>query len=80
MVFSKAVLPARRDYLPAALDLGALAALAATFARTMSPAAAVVNLPAAQADVSVTGRVNRPALPLPAGFAVVLPIVIVGGG
>ena len=80
VAFSKAVLPALRDNLPAALDLGVLAAIAATFGRTMSPAAAVVNFSAAQAGVSVTEIVKRTAPPLLAGFAVVLLIVIARGG
>ncbi len=80
VAFSKAVLPALRDNLPAALDLGVLAAIAATFGRTMSPAAAVVNFSATQAGVSVTEIVKRTAPPLLAGFAVVFLIVFARGG
>ena len=79
VAFSKSVLPALRENLPAALDLGVLAAIAATFGRTMSPAAAVVNFAAAEAGVSATEIVKRTALPLLAGFAVVLLIVIARG-
>ncbi|MEO6246538.1 MAG: hypothetical protein ABIQ12_13990, partial [Opitutaceae bacterium] len=79
VAFSKAVLPALRDNLPVALDLGVLAAIAATFGRTMSPAAAVVIFSSTQADVSTTQIVKRTAPPLLAGFAVVLLIVIARG-
>ena len=79
VAFSNAVLPALRDNLPAALDLGVLAAIAATFGRTMSPAAAVVIFSANHAGVSATEIVKRTALPLIAGFAVVLLIVIARG-
>jgi DcuC family C4-dicarboxylate transporter len=80
VAFSKAVLPALRDNLPAALDLGVLAAIAATFGRTMSPAAAVVIFSSAQAGVPALAIVKRTAPALLAGFAVVLLIVIVRGG
>jgi DcuC family C4-dicarboxylate transporter len=80
VAFSKAVLPTLSlTDLPNALDLGVLAAIAATFGRTMSPAAAVVIFSAAQAGVSVTELVRRTALPLIAGFIVTLAIVIVRG-
>ncbi|MBI5771751.1 MAG: C4-dicarboxylate transporter DcuC [Verrucomicrobia bacterium] len=79
VAFSKAVLPALRDNLPAALDLGTLAAIAATFGRTMSPAAAVVIFSANHAGVPATEIVKRTAPPLFAGFAVVLLLVIVRG-
>ncbi|MSU23098.1 MAG: hypothetical protein EXS32_04660 [Opitutus sp.] len=80
VAFSKAVLPAlSATNLPGALDLGVLAAIAATFGRTMSPVAAVVIFSAAQAGVSATEIVRRTAPPLLAGFAVVLLIVIARG-
>lgn len=80
VAFSKAVLPTLSlSDLPNALDLGVLAAIAATFGRTMSPAAAVVIFSAAQAGVSVTELVRRTALPLIAGFLVTLVIVIARG-
>src|SRR5262249_1093493 len=79
VAFSKAVLPALRDHLPAALDLGVLAAIAATFGRTMSPAAAVVIFSANHSGVPATEVVKRTALPLIAGFAMVLLIVIARG-
>lgn len=81
VAFSKAVLPAlRATDLTGALDLGVLAAIAATFGRTMSPVAAVVIFSAAQAGVSATEIVRRTAPPLLAGFAVVLFIVIARDG
>lgn len=77
VAFSKAVLPALRDTnLAAALDLGTLGAIAATFGRSMSPAAAVVVFSAAQAGVSVTALVKRTAPVLLAGYVVTLLIVI----
>ncbi len=80
VAFSKAVLPAlSATDLPNALDLGVLGAIAATFGRTMSPAAAVVIFCAAQAGVSVTDIVKRTALPLIAGFGVTLLMVIARG-
>ncbi len=79
VAFSNAVLPALRDNLAVALDLGVLAAIAATFGRTMSPAAAVVIFSANHGGVSVTDVVKRTAPPLLAGFAVVLLIVVVRG-
>ena len=62
-----------------ALDLGVLAAIAATFGRTMSPAAAVVIFSSNHVGVSVTDVVKRTAPPLLAGFAVALAIVIARG-
>ncbi|MBL9186018.1 MAG: C4-dicarboxylate transporter DcuC [Opitutaceae bacterium] len=79
VAFSNAVLPALRDNLAVALDLGVLAAIAATFGRTMSPAAAVVIFSANHGGVSVTDVVKRTAPPLLAGFVVVLVIVIARG-
>ncbi len=81
VAFSKAVLPALRDAnLAAALDLGTLGAIAATFGRSMSPAAAVVIFSAAQAGVPVTAVVKRTAPALLAGYAVTLAIVLARGG
>ncbi len=79
VAFSKAVLPGLRDQLALALDLGVLAAIAATFGRTMSPVAAVVNFAAGHVGVTVADIVKRTAPPLLAGFAVVLLIVIARG-
>ncbi len=79
VAFSNAVLPALRDNLAVALDLGVLAAIAATFGRTMSPAAAVVIFSSNHVGVPVTDVVKRTAPPLLAGFAVVLAIVIARG-
>jgi DcuC family C4-dicarboxylate transporter len=79
VAFSNAVLPALRDNLAVALDLGVLGAIAATFGRTMSPAAAVVIFSANHVGVSVRDVIKRTAPPLLAGFAVVLLIVIARG-
>ncbi|MDP3071205.1 MAG: C4-dicarboxylate transporter DcuC [Opitutaceae bacterium] len=79
VAFSNAVLPALRDNLALALDLGVLGAIAATFGRTMSPAAAVVIFSSNHVGVTVIDVVKRTAPPLLAGFAVVLVIVIARG-
>lgn len=79
VAFSNAVLPALRDNLAVALDLGVLAAIAATFGRTMSPAAAVVIFSSNHVGVTVTEVVKRTAPPLLAGLAAMLAIVIVRG-
>lgn len=79
VAFSKAVLPGLRDNLPLALDLGVIAAIAATFGRTMSPAAAVVIFSANQAGVPAIEIVRRTAFPLIAGFVVALLLIVARG-
>ncbi len=79
VAFSNAVLPGLRDNLATALDLGVLAAIAATFGRTMSPAAAVVIFSSNHVGVTVTEVVKRTAPPLLAGLVVVLVIVFARG-
>ena len=77
VAFSKAVLPALRGTdLPAALDLGTLGAIAATFGRTMSPVAAVVIFCATFGGVPARALIRRTALPLLAGFAAALLVVL----
>jgi DcuC family C4-dicarboxylate transporter len=77
VAFSKAVLPALRGAnLAAALDLGTLGAIAATFGRSMSPAAAVVIFSAAQAGVPVRAVVKRTAPVLLVGYVVTWLIVV----
>ncbi len=77
VAFSKAVLPSLRQIdLTGALDLGVLAAIAATFGRTMSPVAAVVIFSATLANVPVAKIVRTTALPLFAGSGVALLIVL----
>ena len=81
VAFSKAVLPALRDTdLPAALDLGTLGAIAATFGRTMSPVAAVVIFCATFGGVPPRALIRRTALPLLAGFAAALLVVLARAG
>jgi DcuC family C4-dicarboxylate transporter len=75
VAFAKAVLPALRDNLPLALDLGTLGAIAATFGRTMSPVAAVVIFSATLTGVSPWSLIRRVAPVLLAGYVVVLTIV-----
>lgn len=77
--FSKAVLPTLQHDLPLAIDLGVLAAIAATFGRTLSPVAAVVIFSATMTGVSPWSLVRRLAPPLLMGFAVVLCIVLARG-
>jgi DcuC family C4-dicarboxylate transporter len=81
VAFSKAVLPALRGTdLPAALDLGTLGAIAATFGRTMSPVAAVVIFCATFGGVPARALIRRTALPLLAGFAAALLVVLARAG
>ena len=81
VAFSKAVLPALRDTdLTAALDLGTLGAIAATFGRTMSPVAAVVIFCATFGGVPPRALIRRTALPLLAGFAAALLVVLARAG
>ena len=80
VAFSKAVLPALRDTnLAGALDLGALAAIAATFGRTMSPVAAVVIFCATFGHAKPIELIKHTAIPLLAGFGVMLAIMISRG-
>jgi DcuC family C4-dicarboxylate transporter len=78
IAFSKAVLPALRDTnLPAALDLGALGAISASFGRTMSPVAAVVIFSATTfGNAPTMALIKRTAPPLLAGFVVALLVVM----
>jgi DcuC family C4-dicarboxylate transporter len=80
VAFSKAVLPTLRDTnLAGALDLGALAAIAATFGRTMSPVAAVVIFCATFGNAKTIALIKHTAIPLLAGFLVMLAIMISRG-
>ena len=80
VAFSKAVLPTLRDTnLAGALDLGALAAIAATFGRTMSPVAAVVIFCATFGNAKTIALIKHTAVPLLAGFVVALGVVIARG-
>ncbi len=80
VAFSKAVLPALRDTnLAGALDLGALAAIAATFGRTMSPVSAVVIFCSTFGQAKTIDVIKHTAIPLLAGFAVMLAIMISRG-
>ncbi len=80
VAFSKAVLPSlSHTNLAGALDLGALAAIAATFGRTMSPVAAVVIFCATFAPARTIALIKHTAPPLLAGFVVMLAIVIARG-
>ncbi len=80
VAFSKAVLPTLRDTnLTGALDLGALAAIAATFGRTMSPVAAVVIFCATFGNAKTIELIKHTARPLLVGFAVVLALMIARG-
>lgn len=79
IAFSKAVLPALRDTnLTAALDLGALGAIAAGFGRTLSPVSAVVIFCATQFGNSpAIPVIKRLILPVLVGFLTALAIVLV---
>jgi DcuC family C4-dicarboxylate transporter len=79
VAFAKAVLPSLRENLPLALDLGTLAAIAATFGRTMSPVAAVVVFSATLAGVSPWSLIRRVAPVLIGGYVVVLLVVLARG-
>lgn len=78
VAFSKAVLPTvSATDLSAALDLGVLAAIGASFGRTMSPVAAVVVFTAGLVHVSPLQIIRRTAPPLAVGAAVVLLVVLI---
>lgn len=79
VAFAKAVLPPLRDNVPLALDLGTLAAIAASFGRTMSPVAAVVIFSAILTGTSAWSLIKRTAPVLLAGYVVVLLIVLARG-
>jgi C4-dicarboxylate transporter, DcuC family len=79
VAFAKAVLPPLRDNLPLALDLGTLAAIAASFGRTMSPVAAVVIFSATLAGASPWTLIRRVAPVLLIGYVAVLAIVLTRG-
>ena len=77
VAFSKAVLPALRETnLTGALDLGALAAISATFGRTMSPVAAVVIFCATFSGAPTFVLIRKTALPMVAGFLAALVVVL----
>jgi DcuC family C4-dicarboxylate transporter len=79
VAFAEAVLPSLRNDLPLALDLGSLAAIGASFGRTMSPVAAVVIFSASLTGVTTWTLIRRVAPPLLVGYAVVLAVVIARG-
>ena len=79
VAFAKAVLPPLKDNLPLALDLGTLAAIAASFGRTMSPVAAVVIFAGTLTGVSPWKLIQRVAPVLLAGYVAVLAVVIARG-
>jgi DcuC family C4-dicarboxylate transporter len=79
VAFAKAVLPPLKDNLPLALDLGSLAAIAASFGRTMSPVAAVVIFSATLTGVSTWKVIRRIAPALIPAYVVVLAVVIARG-
>jgi DcuC family C4-dicarboxylate transporter len=79
VAFAKAVLPSLRENMPLALDLGSLAAIAASFGRTMSPVAAVVVFSATLAGVSTWSLIRRVAPVLVTGYVVVLLVVLARG-
>lgn len=79
VAFAEAVLPSLRADVPLALDLGTLAAIGASFGRTMSPVAAVVIFSASLTGVTTWTLIRRVAPPLLVGFAVVLAVVIARG-
>ena len=80
VAFSKAVLPTlSTTNLPAALDLGAFAAISATFGRTMSPVSAVVIFCATFGNAPTLALIKRTAVPLLAGFVVALVVVCLRG-
>jgi len=80
VAFAEAVLPSLRDALPLALDLGTLAAIGASFGRTMSPVAAVVIFSAALTGVTTWSLIRRVGPPLLVGYAVVLAVVALRAG
>ena len=79
VAFAKAVLPPLKDNMPLALDLGSLAAIAASFGRTMSPVAAVVIFSATLTGVSTWKVIRRIAPVLIPAYVVVLAVVIARG-
>jgi DcuC family C4-dicarboxylate transporter len=79
VAFAQAVLPSLRDDVPLALDLGTLAAISASFGRTMSPVAAVVIFSASLCGVTTWTLIRRVAPPLLVGWVVVTAAVIARG-
>ena len=79
VAFAKAVLPSLQADLPLALDLGTLAAIGASFGRTMSPVAAVVFFSASLTGVTTWRLIRHVAPPLLVGYAVVLAVVVARG-
>jgi DcuC family C4-dicarboxylate transporter len=79
VAFAKAVLPSLRDDTPLALDLGSLAAIGASFGRTMSPVAAVVIFSASLTGVTTWKLIRRVAPALLVGYVAVLAVVIARG-
>ena len=77
VAFSKAVLPPlSASNLNGAIDLGVIAAIAASFGRTMSPLAAVVFFTSALLKVTPLQIVKRTAPALAVGAAVVLAFML----
>jgi DcuC family C4-dicarboxylate transporter len=77
VAFSKAVLPdLSASNLPAAIDLGVLGAIGATFGRTMSPVAAVVIFTSTLTDVPPLQIVKRTAPALLVGGLVALLVIL----
>jgi DcuC family C4-dicarboxylate transporter len=79
VAFARAVLPSLRDDTALALDLGSLAAIGASFGRTMSPVAAVVIFSASLAGVTTWKLIRRVAPVLLVAYLVVLAVVIARG-
>jgi DcuC family C4-dicarboxylate transporter len=79
VAFARAVLPSLRDDTALALDLGSLAAIGASFGRTMSPVAAVVIFSASLAGVTTWKLIRRVAPVLLVAYVVVLAVVIARG-
>lgn len=79
VAFAKAVLPPLSGNMPLALDLGSLAAIAASFGRTMSPVAAVVIFSATLTGVSTWQLIRRVAPVLLIGYVAVLAVVVARG-
>jgi len=79
VAFAKAVLPPLSGNLPLALDLGSLAAIAASFGRTMSPVSAVVIFSATLTGVSTWQLIHRVAPVLLIGYVAVLAVVVARG-
>jgi DcuC family C4-dicarboxylate transporter len=79
VAFAQAVLPSLRGDVPLALDLGSLAAIGASFGRTMSPVAAVVIFSASLTGVTTWRLIRRVAPALLVGYVVALAVVVARG-